>query len=707
MIDFNVYTEVQAALESAQEADRDNRSQVKETELFLNKKDGQWESSIIRQRGNRPRYTFDLCNPIVAQVANPIQKSDFAIKVIPAAGEASKGVAKTYEGLIRNTENISKAETMIYNPAIKKLVAVGLAGWELKQKYIDPESFNQDLVIEPIQNIRETVWLDENSQMQDGSDANWGWKLIPLGRTAYKQQFPKGSMQPIGTNNYTTAYTQKPDVITVCKFYYLKDEAAELIQMSNGAVYLDGSPELEKIKDDLAMAGVVEVERRKTTRKVCYQRIYDGGGWLTEEEKTVFDEVPLQLVYANYDIIENKIVYHGEVLHLIDSQRVLNYAETKKVEETALSPKSKVVADPKQYGAHKASWETMNTNNEPVLPVDFDPNIPQPYVLNPNNVNPGLESVSQNMRANIQGSSGMFAANMGDNRFAQSGVALERQIDQGNEGKYEYFNSMVIARQRTARMLVNAYPKVYDTPRTLRLLNADGTFSMTPLQDNVQDMHTGDVIAITDLSKGSYDVAYDVGQNYKNQQQETVDAFLKMGEVDPSFIMQGKDILVNQLNAPGMAQMHERIREQMVMAGQIPIEQLTADEMAKLQQMMEQQQGNQQPDPMMVAAMAEAQKAQNEQEQNVMDFQKAQVEAQQKQQDLDRKDAELQLKAQMEQMTGFMSAQQQQMQMLTEAMNQFKTLADALGVDAIAGSEPANLIRQQGNIIDEAQDNIG
>ena len=707
MLDTDKYTEVQSALESAQEADRDNRENVKEVELFLNKKDGQWESSILSQRGNRPRYTFDLCNPIVAQVSNPIQKSDFAISVVPTSGEASKELSRTYEGLVRNTENLSKAQNLIYNPAVKKLVSVGLAGWEIKQKYVDPKSFDQDLIIEPIQNVRESVWLEENAQMQDGSDARWGWKIIPLSRQAYKKQFPEGSMSPIGQNNQTLAYTNKPEVITVAKFYYLKPRKATLIQMSNGATYEEESKDFQKVRDDLAAQGIVEIDRRETEKEICFQRIYDGGGWLTEDEETVFEHIPLVLAYANFDIIENKIVYHGEVLHLIDSQRVLNYSETKKVEETALSPKSKIAATQKQYSAHKTSWETMNTNNEPVLPYDVDPENPTPpFVINPNNVNPGLESVSQNMRANIQGSSGMFAANMGDNLFNQSGVALERQIDQGNEGKFEYFNSMVIARERTATILVSAYPKVYDTPRQVRLLNADGTFDMVYLQDNVVDAQSGQVVSLTDFNKGIYGVTYEVGPGYKNQQQETIDAFLRMGEIDPSFILEGKDILVNQMKAPGMSQMHERIREKMVLSGQIPFEQLTEEERAKLQELAQQQDQNKQPDPLMIAALAEAKNAENDEVSNIIDMQSKQVEAAQKQQDLDRKDAELVAKVQSDQIDKMLEGQKQNAEILTVMMTQFEKLANAIGADAIVSPAVGELIEQQVNMIDEAQDRI-
>lgn len=714
MLDVTNRSDVQKALESAQESDRDMRDIVKEVEVFLHKKDGQWEQGIINQRGaTRPRYTFDMCNPIVDQVSGPLQRSDFAIKVRPSGGDASKDIAKTHAGLVRNTENLSKAKTLVYNVAIKKIVATGLAGWKIEQAFADPKSFDQDLIIKPITNVRETVWLDEHSLMQDGSDSKMGWELIPMSRDEYTTKWPDGSRLSVGQNQNSTVYTEKPEFITVAQYFYLKAKKTTLVKLSNGRVYDQDSEEYDKVKDDLARLGVTEDGTREAEIMTCFQRIYDGSDWLTEEEETVFDGIPLILAYGNYDIIENKKVYSGEIVHLMDSQRVLNYAETKKVEETALSPKSKIAASAKQYAAYKTSWETMNTNNEPVLPWDHDPENPNPpFRIEGGLVNPGLESVSANMRANIQASSGMFGPQMGDNPFQQSGKALEIQVDQGNEGKEDYFNALVIAYERTAQLLINAYPKIYDTKRQVRLLNQDGTFDMVTLHDTIQDEQTGEQVSILDLSQGIYDVTYDVGPGYKNQQQETIDAFLRMGEVDPSFIQQGKDIMVNQLNAPGMSDMHERVREQMVMSGAIPQEQLTDEESARIQQIQESQQ-NQPPSPEemigqaeMTKANTEAQTAQFNQQVKQAELQLENIKLQQSQQKLDQEAAKIDLSAQSAQIDAMFKANKQNSDLLTDAVNQMKTITEAFGIEALAGSAPANLVDQQGRIIDEKQDNI-
>ena len=199
-------------------------------------------------------------------------------------------------------------------------------------------------------------------------------------------------------------------------------------------------------------------------------------------------------------------------------------------------------------------------------------------------------------------------------------------------------------------------------------------------------------------------MTYDVGPGYKNQQQETIDAFLRMGEVDPSFIQQGKDIMINQLNAPGMSDMHERVREGMVLQGGIPEGQLTDDEKAQVQQIQENQQ-NQPPTPEENIGQAEILKAQTEAQTAEFEQQVKQVELQQSQQKLDQEGAKIQQTAQSTQIDAIFTAQKQQMDLLTAATQQMAALTKAFGIEGIAGTAPATLIAQQGALIDEMQDN--
>ena len=138
-------------LKNAQDADHDNRERAREAHNFVDKRDGQWEQKWYDANDGKPRYTFDLTNPIIDQVAGDMERSDFDIRITPAGGDSTKEVAKTLDGMVRNIENISGA-TSIYNRAGREMITCGFDAWRVVQKYVDDNSFDQDLVIEKIGN---------------------------------------------------------------------------------------------------------------------------------------------------------------------------------------------------------------------------------------------------------------------------------------------------------------------------------------------------------------------------------------------------------------------------------------------------------------------------------------------------------------------------------------------------------------------------
>ena len=158
MTDFNSIADVNQLLSDAQEAEFDNRNKVREVTHFLEKDDGQWEPSIIQQMTGRPKYTFDKCNPVVDSIAGEMEQAEFGIKVRPAGGEASKDLAKLYDGMIRNIQSMSNAKH-VFNAAGRKMVSAGFDAWEVVQDWSDTDSMDQDLFIRKIANAVDRVWL--------------------------------------------------------------------------------------------------------------------------------------------------------------------------------------------------------------------------------------------------------------------------------------------------------------------------------------------------------------------------------------------------------------------------------------------------------------------------------------------------------------------------------------------------------------------
>ena len=610
-------------LSSCQEADHDNREMSREAHLFLDKRDGQWEPYWWEANQNKPRYTFDNVNPIVDQVASEIEQADFDIRVSPAGGNATKDIASTYDGLIRNIENISNAK-QVYSQAARGMVTGGFDAWRVSQKFADDNSFDQDIVIEKIGNPVDRVWFDPAAELQDKSDSRYCFVLHPMAVDEYENRWPEGSGESVPDDREGDAYYDKAEAIVVGEFLYMESEDRELVMMSNGQTH-EVNEDFEKIVDDLAMIGVTEVRRRtRKVHKVC-SRFFDNKDWLEDDHDTVFNRIPVIPVYGNYKIFEGKTLYWGVVEKLLDPQRVLNYAMSRSIEEGALAPRAKYWMTPTQAAGHEDQLGTLNTNSDPVQFFNPDPEFPAiPQQQGGAQVNQGLSMIAQSMQGMINATAGMFAANMGDNPNAQSGVAIRQLQNKGDNGTFKYSRAMEIAIAATGRLIKDAIPKVYDTARTIRVLREDDTYDMADLNQQVIDNATGEIVTVNDLSVGSYDVICKAGPSFKNRQEETLEAITSLAQVDPSLMQIAGDLLLQNVNTPAANQIAERKRAQMLQQGLIPQSQMSEEELMAAQQQA--QMGQQAPDPAMVLAQAEQLKAEAEMMRSQIEMQKLQNE---------------------------------------------------------------------------------
>ena len=121
---FTDHKGVKQLLTAAQSVETDVREIVREVHAFLDDKDGQWDDHAQKAFKGRPRYTLDKCNDLVDDIAGAMEQSDFDIQVLPAGGDATKELASTYDGLIRNIQNLSSA-TDIYSASSRNVVRAG------------------------------------------------------------------------------------------------------------------------------------------------------------------------------------------------------------------------------------------------------------------------------------------------------------------------------------------------------------------------------------------------------------------------------------------------------------------------------------------------------------------------------------------------------------------------------------------------------
>lgn len=705
-INYGDVSSVLDNLKKAQDAEHDLRVEMREAVHFIHKKDGQWEPEILRQFSKKPRYTFDLTTPIIDQISGEMENADFSLRVRPSGGDASKDVAQTFDGLIRNIRNISNAEH-VFNASGRNMVISGQDGWEIVQEYADSDTFDQDLVIKKIHNWVDRVWFDPGAEEQDNSDANWVIVLQAILRDDFEEQFPDKNVSSVTEDRNAEVYSYKPDFVIIGRIQYKKKIPIKLLRMSNGAVY-EENEDFEKVRDELAANGITVVDERERDTFRVHQRLFSGSDWLNEEEETVFDFLPVCAAYGNYAVSENKRITKGAVEPLMDPARVYNYAASRQIEETALSPRQKLMMTGEQMKGYSKTLSSMNTNTDPVQGYNHVDGHAPPYQVQGPQANQALSAVLAATSNNINAISGLFSANLGDNPGLQSGVAIEQQISKGDNGTVKWFKAMEVAICYTGKVLINAIPRAYDATRQVRILQEDGSFEMVLLNEPVIDEETKQTVVLNDLSKGVYDVVCEMGPAFKSRQKETAAAIAELARFDESIMQIGSDVFLNNTDAPGVDIVAQRKRAMMLQQGLIPPDQWTDEE----RQMMDQQaalaQQNQKQDPADILAQAEMLKgeadilAQQNKNMELM-LRNRQIENEEERTDLEARRLELQAAEK-----GLKALSEQQKQISEELENQastLKTLKEVSGADGLMSPELVRAIAGQVQIILAEQGN--
>lgn len=726
-MDYENINDVKKGLIDAQDADTDNRDRVRENHAFLEKEDGQWEPEFIQKSKGRYRGTFDKCNAHVNAVVGEIQQADFDIRVRPSGGDATKELAKTYDGLIRNIETMSNA-TNVYQMAARDMVAAGIGGWEVVTDWADSDSFNQDFIIRWVSDYENRVWFDSGALRQDMSDANYVYILDNITNDEYYERFPDGSGNSVSDDQHYTIYEYKPDFITVGRFIYKKEYIKTLALMSDGSVY-EKDDDFKSVVDELESQGItVEQESKRKSYKI-YSRLFDGDSFLTEPEETVFRSLPVIPCFGNFAVRDGKIIYHGDVLHMMDAQRAYNYARSREVEDIALSPSDVffVTREQMKVPADKDAMERINTSAQRTYFYTPDPSnggAPPSRSGGPQ-ISPGTQQASQNALLDMQTTTASAALPENLSGQAWSGVAIQAMQNQANTGSIRYFKALEIAICATAKVLVEAIPYLYDTTQQKRILNEDGSYEMAEINKQEVDLQTGKTVYLNDLRQGKYDVTCDVGPAFKNRQQETVKALTELSQAVPGVGELAADIQLKNIASPGIDLVAERVRRQLVGSGVIPESQLTDEEKQELQQaQLLAQQQPQEPTPQDKLANAELARVQAEtqdvqaraimkQEELRIKEQKDLMEAQYRAEKLQMDELMLLMKQQQNQLTNQqaileanINGQAQIYETLNTQADTLKKLREAMGVDTIVGDNNMEAYIQQAETITEQQEAI-
>jgi hypothetical protein len=533
----------------------------------------QWDSKLKTRRGDRPCYEFPKLLGHTRQVINEMRQQRPQGKV-RGVEESDQALAEIMQGMCRNIEDVSNAD-QAYDIAFEAAVQGGFGVWRVTTAYSEEGSFDQDIFITAIRNPF-SVRFDPAAVKIDRRDSNFVFveELIP--ESEYEAKYGK-DIKDFDDDTSARDWREAGQV-RIAEYWYKKPVKRRLLALSSGdQIFAD-----ELASDGVAVTDVdallqqngltIVKEREVESHKVC-MRMTNGAEFLTEESEFPCQHIPIVPVWGNIQNIEGVDYWQGMVRQNKDQQRLHNVHRTAMTEAVAKAPKAPYILKMKWIKGLESFWNKANAEDYPYLPVN-DNAESMPERSKQAEVPAALMQLAALDNEDIKASTGIYNASLGAQSNETSGRAINARKAQGAVSTFNYIDNLNYSIRYTYEILIDMIPQVYDTPRAVRILGADGGEKWKQLYQTVQDPQTGQPVMINDISKGKYDVAVTVGPSYATQRMESVDAFTQLagqiGPISPTVGMLLAYQVLKNLDLPGSEDVSDAFRHQLVSQGLLP-----------------------------------------------------------------------------------------------------------------------------------------
>ncbi len=599
--------EMRERYERAVDADRTNRDNALDDLRFVTVPGYQWDEKQKKARKGRPCYEFPILRSHWRQVVNDQKKARPGIKVRPVEDGDSEG-AELRQGIIRNIESVSNAERA-YDTAFELMTASGFGAWRVTTEYSTNDGWEQDIRIKRIADPLNCVWFDPFAKEPDLRDAEYCFVEETISREKFKQLYPKAEcvdFESAKHSGYRDWFRQ--DDVRIAEYIRKVPVTKTILLLSDGSSVDKAEVTPERAAQYMQQGVEVIRERTVKTHKVV-SSIVSGSEEIDGPYDTVFDRINIVPIFANRYFVEGKWHWCGMVRFSRDPQKLLNYNLTTAQEVVSKQPKSPYLVTPKMLEGDgvKQMWDSANAIDAPYLPYTPDPQAPngRPTREPPPDMPAAFTMLTQISVDMLKASDGIFDASVGAKSNETSGKAILARQREGDTATYDYQDSLAWGIQATGELILSAMPKVYDTPRIMRVIGKDGAEDVVKINDGLND-----------LSNGKYDVTVTTGPSYDTQRMEFVDALVQLSQGNPLVAQGVPDLIIGAMDFPKADEAAERIKlllpppiqQAMAKGKQMPPEVMQA--MAQVEQQMQQLQQQAQA-LAQEAATLEQEKAQN------------------------------------------------------------------------------------------------
>lgn len=531
-------------IDEAADVDRRNRDNGENDLRFI--VGDQWPEAIKKEReaAGKPTITVNGLSKFVRQVTAQIRAMNPSIKVSASDQAATDDVAEIYEGLIRQIESSSHAQS-VYEGAGESAAACGIGHWRILTRYCKGDTFDQEIYIQRIYNPFSVFW-DPLARESTRKDARYCFVTEEMARDAFEKQYPNASPTPLtdedkGNDGPNGIAWATADSVTVAEYMWIEERKREIVLLKNGMIGPADQLPKDYPKDLIA---------KRRTVKERYTR------WVKMTATDIL-EGPIEIPSPYIPVISvtgeewnlGSEVYRSSVIRFAkDPQTLYNYARSAQAEVIALQPKAPYLATAKQIGPNSEMWRTANQSNSAVLLYEPDDRAPPPQRVPPPIPSAALMSEIQLAAEDMKQTTGIYDASLGAQSNETSGVAIRARQTEAAAANSIYADNLSKAVAHTGDILVAMIPRVYDTQRVVRLLGQDGQEKAEVI--NAMIVENGVEMPVNDLTMGKYAVNISVGPSYQSKKQEASEGMMAFMQAMPQVAPLIADLIASAQDWP-------------------------------------------------------------------------------------------------------------------------------------------------------------
>jgi hypothetical protein len=570
--DSDLLKRIRDFTDSAIKAENSNRIAAVADLKFL--AGDQWDEATKRQRQleGRPCLTFNRLPTYLHQVTNDQRQNKVGIKVHPVGHGADEKGAEIYQGMIRQIENSSNADTA-YDTAVNSAAAIGFGFWRLITDYESPTSFNQVIKYERIRDALK-VYFDPASVQGDGSDAKQCVIVSDMPKGEFDRTYPgkldacRTALTAIG--NQIQPGWMTDSMVRVVEFYYFAYEAKTLYLLGDGTTTTTEPP------------AAVNVKAKRATQLPQLKWIKACAGAVLEQTDIMCQWIPVFPVWGEELDIQGKVIRKGIIRDAKDPAQMYNFWMTSATEEVSLRPKTPFIGAEGQFEGHEKKWGQANKRSFAYLeykPVTVDGVMAPPPQRSPMaDVPVGMLQMALHAADNIKAVTGLFDSSLGARGNATSGVQEAQQQRQGDVANFHYIDNLHRSIRHCGRCLVDMIPHYYDAARVVEIMRENGEIESMPINQpatneagqpvDAQGQPVVDPVAqvqhvLNDVTIGRYGVTFDAGPGFATQREETKASIIELGGKWPKLLDVAGDVVVENMDWMGAEKIARRLKASM------------------------------------------------------------------------------------------------------------------------------------------------